>query len=75
MRHLFGAETHVPETQQVSKGEIFGACRISATHISAPKNVSISIEHFFVFSTTVNLFGAEIGVAEIWQASKIWPIV
>ncbi len=34
---FFGTETHVPETQQVSKGENFGACRISAIHISAPK--------------------------------------
>jgi hypothetical protein len=55
-------------------GEIFDACRISATHISAPKiYVSLSIEHFFVCSTIANLFGAEIGVAEIRQASKFSP--
>jgi hypothetical protein len=49
---------------------------VSQRHASQlQKYVSISIEHFFVFSTTANLFGAEIGVAEMRQASKISPLV
>ncbi len=46
--------------------QIFDACHISETRVSAPTI-------FFVFSTTANLFGAEIRVSEIRQASKISP--
>ncbi len=43
-------------------------------HVSQlQKDVSIWIEHFFVFTTTANLFEAEICVTEIRQESKIWP--
>ncbi len=53
-------------------GEIFDAFCIFATNISAPKRLFIKCWRFLVsFSTTVNLFGSEIPVAEIQQASKI----
>ncbi len=49
---------------------------VSQRHVSQlPKYVSISIEHFFVFIATAKLFGAEIGVAEIRQTLKIWPLI
>jgi hypothetical protein len=49
---------------------------VSEQHESQLQKICLkSIEHFFVFSTTANLFGAEIGVAEIWQASKIVEII
>jgi hypothetical protein len=35
----------------------------------------LALNIFFVFTTTANLFGAEIGVAEMQQASKISPLV
>jgi hypothetical protein len=35
------------------------------------KDVSICIEQFFVFTSTANLFGAEICIAEMQQASQI----
>ncbi len=39
------------------------------------KEVSICIEEFFVFTTTANLFGTEISVAEIRQVSKICALI
>ncbi len=54
------------------KGEIFDACRISLTRLSGPKRCSDYNEEIFLFAPTVNLFGAEIRVAEMWQASKIF---
>ncbi len=46
---------------------------LSQRHVSQlQKDVSIGIEQFFlVFTTTANLFGAEIRAAEIRQASQI----
>ncbi len=55
-------------------GENFDACRISATPISAPKRLAIVLhtKKCSMLSETY-IFGAEICVAEIRQASKISP--
>ncbi len=68
--------TFVIKCEITQKGQIFEACRISAARISTPKRCFNMYWSFFVFITTiVNLFGAEIRVAETRQASKIWPQV
>jgi len=43
------------------------------TYLSSRKMFHLLLKKMFVFNTTLNLFGAETGVTEIWQASKIWP--
>jgi hypothetical protein len=45
---------------------------VSQQHMSQlQKDVTIFIEHYFAFAKTANLFGDEIRVAEMRQASKI----
>ncbi len=45
----------------------------SCGHISqVQKDVSVTTKEIFLFAPTVNLFGAEIRVAEMRQASKIF---
>jgi hypothetical protein len=54
--------------------KIYDACCISATHISVPKKMfNLLHNKIFTFITTLNIFIAEIGIAEIRRASKISP--
>jgi hypothetical protein len=46
---------------------------LSDTCLSSIKMFHLLPKKMFVFNTTFNLFGAEIGVAKIRQPSKIWP--
>jgi hypothetical protein len=58
------------------KGQFSYTCRISATKSQLQRDDSFTTEEkSFLLATTFKLFGAETQVAEIWQVSKIWPIV
>jgi hypothetical protein len=49
-----------------SKGQIFDACHISVTRISAPKRLAVVVNTKKMFNTKMKqLFGAETCVAEI----------
>ncbi len=54
--------------------QIFVACHISVTHISAPKSY---FNHYWtklsLLTTTVDIIGAEIRVAEVQEAYKFRP--
>ncbi len=55
-------------------GQIFEACRISPILISAPKHLTIcSNINICIYQYFEHLFGAEVHVAEMWQASKNLP--
>jgi hypothetical protein len=48
------------------EGQIFHACHVSETLVSAAlKDVTITFQQFLVFSTILNHFGAKIHVTEM----------
>ncbi len=58
------------------KGQIFDACHISVTSISAPKRLAVVVNtKKNVQCKLKHLFGADARVAEIRQASKICKII
>ncbi len=46
---------------------------LSDTDLSSKKMFPLLPNKIFVFTTTFKLFGVKTRVAEMWQASKIWP--
>jgi hypothetical protein len=55
------------------KSEIFDACNVSATRISAWKRLTVVDHKLINIYYMKTIIGADVRVNEIWQASKISP--
>ncbi len=67
---------HAIKSSQYSnfRGNFWRLSYLSNTYLGSKNMFQLALNIVFVFSTTANLFEAEIGVNEIRQVSKLWPL-
>ncbi len=71
-RHLYNKNKN---SLHILRWNFWHLLYLSDTYLSSKNMFQLALNIFFVFSTTAKLFGAEIGVAEIRQTLKIWPLI